>query len=435
MAYGTDLFVNIVLAIYILLVGKCCFEESFVLDKKSIVANLVTAVVHSLALGLFGENSIYYGVIDILSILVLVWAVLRGGKGIVRRIVAFIQMLFFLIMPMFVIADILAMQFGTSMVLDEKMDDIVMTIAACLYLIEAVYVYWVLYRNKISIRFQVAEKIGLFSVTIFVWVVYGFMLETEEESFRNLQSGFFVLFILMLMIMYATFMIAMVKNKTSAYYQHGQKIQEEWMKHELAYFKEYKKSQEETRKFRHDVTNNLTFLSVLLQEGKMEEAESCLSNMLGEIHKFSPKVVTGDEMLDCIISIKWEQMVEEGIIFEADGILDRGLEWEPIDICTVFSNAIDNAIEACQKVSGKKDILLSLKRTKNFYFIEIKNSMNKEMVNIDEIRNGNLFTTKKDKDIHGFGIDSMKKIVHKHNGELEFVTDEEYFILRIIMPG
>ena len=63
------------------------------------------------------------------------------------------------------------MQFGPSMMWDEQMDNIVMAIAVCLYFIEAVYVYWVLYRKQICIRFQVAEKIGLFSVTIFVWVV------------------------------------------------------------------------------------------------------------------------------------------------------------------------------------------------------------------------------------------------------------------------
>jgi len=435
MEFFMDLFISIVLAIYILLIGKCCFEESFVLDKKSIVVNFVTAVMHSFALTLFGENSIPYGAIDILSTLVLGWTIMRGGKGIIRRIAAFLQILFFLIMPMFVIADILAIQFDLSIVLYEEMDHIVMIIAACLYVIEAVYVYWVLYRKKICIRFQTAEKIGLFSVTIFVWVVYGFVLVAEEEPLRNLQSGFFVLFIFMLMVMYATFMIAMVKNKISAYYQQGLKLREEWMKHELAYFKEYKKSQEETRRFRHDIMNNLACVSALLQEGKQEEAERYLGNMLGEIHAYSPKVVTGDEMLDCIISVKWEQMIEEGIIFEVDGVLDRGLNWEPIDICTVFSNALDNSIEACQKVSGEKNILLSLKRTKNFYYIEIKNSMNEELVNIDEIRNSKLFTTKKDKDIHGFGLESIKKIIHKHNGELELVADEHYFILRIIIPG
>ncbi len=435
MEFFTDLFVSIVLAIYILLVGKCCFEESFVLDKKSIVVNLVTTVMHSLALSLFGESRVAYGAIDILSTLVLGWTILRGGKGILHRIAAFFQMLFFLIMPIFVLADILAMQFAPSIMWAEKMDDIVMIIAVCLYFVEAVYVYCVLYRKKIRVRFQGAEKIGLFSVTIFVWVVYGFMLVAEEDSYRNLQSGFLVLFILMLMVMYGTFMIAMVKNKTSAYYQQGQKFQEEWMKHELAYFKEYKKSQEETRRFRHDVTNNLSCLSALLQEEKQEEAQRYLNNMLGEIHAFSPKVVTGDEMLDCIISVKWEQMIEEGIFFEVDGILDRGLEWEPIDICTVFSNALDNAIEACQKVTGEKVILLSLKRTKNFYYIEIKNSMNKELLNVGEIRSGKLFTTKKDKDIHGFGLENIKKIIYNHSGQVELDTDDEYFILRMIIPG
>jgi sensor histidine kinase regulating citrate/malate metabolism len=140
-------------------------------------------------------------------------------------------------------------------------------------------------------------------------------------------------------------------------------------------------------------------------------------------------------MLDCIISVKWELMAENGIDFNVNGVLDRGLEWEPIDICTVFSNALDNAIEACQKVSGEKVILLSLKRTKNFYYIEMKNSINKELLNVDEIRSGKLFTTKKDKDIHGFGLENIKKIIYNHSGQIELDTDDKFLVLRMIIPG
>ncbi len=435
MEYMVDIFDGMIFVVYVLLVGKCCFEKSFVLDRKVILVNLASMVLYTMVENLFAENSIPLYMADILDTVVLGWTILRGGKGFVRRIKAFLQMIVFLLMTMVAMASILAMQFCTYMQLNAQMEDITLIISVSFALIEVVYVYCVLYKKQICIQFQAAEKMGLFSVTIFVWVVYGFMLAAREEPFQQLQSSFTVLFIVMLMVMYGTFMIAMVKNKTAAYYQQGQKFQEEWMKHELAYFKEYKKSQEETKRFRHDVMNNLACVSALLQEGKQEEAKRYLGNMLGEIHAFSPKVVTGDEMLDCIISVKWEQMVEEGIVFKADGVLERGLNWEPIDICTVFSNALDNAIEACQKVSREKTILLSLRRTKNFYYIEIKNSINKEWVNIDEIRNGKLFTTKKDKDIHGFGLESIKKIVHNHNGELELVTDEEYFILRIIIPG
>lgn len=430
MEFFMNLFWNIVLPIYILLIGKCCFEESFVLDKKSIVLNLVTAVIHSLVLCLFGENSIPYSSINLLSALVVGWTILRGGKGVVRRIAAILQIFFLLIMPVAEIVEVFFIPFNESKLWNEKMDIVLL----CLCFVEAVYVYWILYRKKIYIRFQVTEKIALFFVAIFVWVSYAFMLVCEED-FHNLKTGFLLLFILTLMVMYYAFLIAMVKNKTSAYYQQGQKRQEEWMRHELTYFKEYKKSQEETRRFRHDVTNNLTCISALLQEGKQEEAQQYLCNMLGEIRAFSPKVVTGEEMLDCIISVKWELMVENGIVFQVDGVLDRGLKWEPIDICTVFSNALDNAIEACQKVSEEKVILLSFKRTRNFYCIEIKNSINKELVNIEEIRSGKSFTTKIDKEFHGFGLENIEKIIRKHNGQLELNADEKYFILRMIIPG
>ena len=39
--------------------------------------------------------------------------------------------------------------------------------------------------------------------------------------------------------------------------------------------------------------------------------------------------------------------------------------------------------------------------------------MNKELLNVEEIRSGKLFTTKKDKDIHGFGLENIKKIIYK----------------------
>lgn len=435
MEYIMDILDGMVLLLHILLVGKCCFEESFVLDKKVILVNFAFMVLYIVIETLFGENSIPSYVAEIFDFIIFAWTILRGGKGIIRRMKAFLQMFVFLLMTMVAMASILAMLYCTYIQPDANINDMAMYISVGFALIESVYVYWVLYKKQIYVQFQTAEKIGLFFIMVFVWVVYGLVLTAEEEPFQKLQSSFSVLIVVMLMVMYAAFMIAMIKNKTTIYYQQGQKFQEEWMKHELAYFKEYKKSQEETRRFRHDVMNNLTCISALLQEGKQEEVKQYLGNMLGEIHALSPKVVTGDEMLDCIISVKWERMAEEGIVFEADGVLDRGLNWEPIDICTVFSNALDNAIEACQKVSGQKIILLSLKRTKNFYYIEMKNSINKELVNIDEIRRGKLFTTKKDKDIHGFGLESIKKTIYNHNGELELVAEEKYFILRIMIPG
>ena len=104
---------------------------------------------------------------------------------------------------------------------------------------------------------------------------------------------------------------------------------------------------------------------------------------------------------------------------------------EPIDICTIFGNALDNAIEACQKIdaSDQRIIRISIQESINTLHICISNPV-KSKVNIV---NNNILTTKEDNTNHGLGLFSIKKVAKKYKGKVAITCDDDVFSLSILL--
>ena len=119
-----------------------------------------------------------------------------------------------------------------------------------------------------------------------------------------------------------------------------------------------------------------------------------------------------------------------------------------------------NAIEACEKVEGERHISLSLKYTRNFYYIILSNTVNgivpifdnekvthksdkksrsPQMENVQgsskkELVIGSRYTTKKNKELHGYGLENMKRTIEKYDGTMNIQQKENRFILTIMVP-
>ena len=202
-------------------------------------------------------------------------------------------------------------------------------------------------------------------------------------------------------------------------------IQEDYISAELDYINQYKKNQTETRAFRHDIINNLSLLSAMHDEKKYDEIEDYLGSLLGSISSMSPKYITGDEMLNCIVGMKSAKMEEEGIDFSVDGFIEGGFGMKPVDVCGVFANALDNAIEACEKIPEEKErwIRLSIKETGDTFQVILQNTMGEDRV-----------VSKKDKGLHGYGIQNMKATIRRYEGTGKVDKTDGIFTLSINIP-
>ena len=102
------------------------------------------------------------------------------------------------------------------------------------------------------------------------------------------------------------------------------------------------------------------------------------------------------------------------------------------DICTIFGNALDNAIESVSLIEDpeKRLIHLSVSPRKNFVIIQINNYCENQI----KIKNGYPVTTKADKASHGFGLKSIRYTVEKYHGNVTFDVSKNWFELKILIP-
>lgn len=141
---------------------------------------------------------------------------------------------------------------------------------------------------------------------------------------------------------------------------------------------------------------------------------------------------TGNKVLDIILNSKGEQIIKGKINFTciADGELLNFIT--SIDLVSIFSNALDNAIENLINVEEEKRLLkLSLYSQANLVMIKIENYYENKL----RYYNGQLLTTKGNQEYHGFGLKSIKSSVEKYNGSLTINTENNWFTILILIPS
>ena len=424
------IFCSLTFDIGLLFLAKCFLQNSVLMDRKNGVLLILTVLLDALGARF---DAAWGEIFSIASILLLGYCFLRGGSGKLRRLFSVVETIVFFyfniafyVMAMYSIynpKDIEMTYLDTSDVWIYECGFVILLLVG--------YTYVKLYRKKIMLELQIRDKIWLVAYCLFMMSFCCIWYMLIEDSKMKLPKSFSFLIMFLLTILEVLSFLGLVKKKLTDYYKKGQEYQQEYMEMELAHFREYKQAQDETSRVRHDMKNNLACISMLLEEGKNQEAKAYVSQLLGEVNAFSPKVVTGDEMLDAIVSSKWSKMEERQISFSLDGVLDQGLNWKPIDICTVFSNGLDNAIEACEKVEGEREISLSLRYTRNFYYMILSNTM---VETKDNLVIGSGFTTKKNKDLHGYGLENMERTIKKYDGTMDILQEGNRFVLKIMVP-
>ena len=136
-------------------------------------------------------------------------------------------------------------------------------------------------------------------------------------------------------------------------------------------------------------------------------------------------------MVDSLISAKLSKMESLGIGFKTDGVIDGGLNWKPMDICTVFANLLDNAIEAAAKTENGF-ISLEFRKSDHHRLIRASNSCT-ENVDCNALMNGSHITSKEDKALHGYGLGNIRKTVEKYGGMMRIACKDYVFTMELVL--
>lgn len=200
-------------------------------------------------------------------------------------------------------------------------------------------------------------------------------------------------------------------------------------------FKSQEKSVEETkilyqsvRSIRHDLKQHFQVALTMLHSGKINEAVDYMEKYNDTVlDGISNKVFCDNDVVNYIINSKSKICSDRHIkiyIYIANEIP----EFSDLDLCVLLGNALDNAIEGVP-VDGNNEIYLELRNVDNFFMISVKNTITNSVLE----DNPNLMSTKNEKEVHGLGILSMKEVVQKYNGSIEFYESDNKFCCDMLL--
>lgn len=200
-------------------------------------------------------------------------------------------------------------------------------------------------------------------------------------------------------------------------------------------FKSQEKSVEETkilyqsvRSIRHDLKQHFQVALTMLHSGKINEAVDYMEKYNDTVlDGISNKVFCDNDVVNYIINSKSKICSDRHIkiyIYIANEIP----EFSDLDLCVLLGNALDNAIEGVSG-EGNNEIYLELRNVDNFFMISVKNTI----INSVLEDNPNLISKKNEKEVHGLGILSMKEVVQKYNGSIEFYESDNKFCCDMLL--
>lgn len=180
----------------------------------------------------------------------------------------------------------------------------------------------------------------------------------------------------------------------------------------------------------HDLKHQITALRMETDE---EKRKQWLDAMEEELRAFELINKTGNQVLDTILAAKLFHCRKNRIQITcvADGKL---LDFIHVtDICSIFGNALDNAIEHVIMIpeEEKRLIHVSVSAKRNFVFIKIENYCEAVIVKNEHSL---ITTTKTDKQNHGFGLRSIISTAEKYGGSADFGQNYNWFELKILIP-
>lgn len=188
---------------------------------------------------------------------------------------------------------------------------------------------------------------------------------------------------------------------------------------------------ESIRHLKHDMKNHLMVLASYLCSPDLEAAKAYTSEILDKLNSVHSYIETGNSLLNHILNEKFETARREGIRVKAEIETLSFKKMKSMDFSAVFSNLLDNALEAALKEEGRqREIQVAVTAQRGYETIVVKNRITISVLG----RNPNLLSDKKESGDHGIGIPQIKEIVEKYNGMYDFYEEDGWFCAGVFIP-
>lgn len=181
----------------------------------------------------------------------------------------------------------------------------------------------------------------------------------------------------------------------------------------------------------HDTNKHLVYLRECVIQKDYSEAIEYIDKAINNLSDSYKRINTGHLVIDALVSNAYNNAEIKNINFRTDIKIDKSkINIERYDLSVVLGNLLDNAIEACIKISNIDD-----------RFIEVNIFTNETALVINILNStvgNNLFnkfeSDKPDKVMHGYGLNNVNLIAEKYGGSFIAERRESKFEATVVLP-
>ena len=255
------------------------------------------------------------------------------------------------------------------------------------------------------------------------YMIYAMNLIDQEKQKT------FALLILLVVILGIGIIVIMILHisQQKEKFQLQADVENQYNQQQKAYFMMMLEKQEETKRFRHDILNHLLCVQDQLKRKNYSDAETYVDSVLKELNVIrTMQYDVGNEIVNVLLNYYLLPIRGQCNIL-IEGYLGQLTYISHIDLCTIVSNLLKNAVEA---VNENGEIVVDIIRKEKYVKIGISNTC-KSVPRVNKM--GKFETSKLDKENHGYGMDNVKKAVKKNHGRFQYHVEKHRFGVEVIL--
>ena len=274
---------------------------------------------------------------------------------------------------------------------------------------------------------------GGFNVTLMLlWLMYSFFTFVSVNALMGIEKvmGHYLIFFGGIALCGLDFLLIYYINMDKVHIEQRGKA-EQMQEAQKRYFEGLLEKEKDTRKFRHDLLNEMAILKCFIEKKDFATCKSYLEEIADDLSEINGRIYTvGNDYMDIMINY-YLLPIRENCDIKVIGIVSEELNISNRIISTVTANLLKNAVEAVEKLpEGTRGILFKVEEGEKFLKILVENTIREDMRLPSENK---IFTSKNDKQMHGFGLQNVKEAVERSHGTMDYIYGEHNFGISVFM--
>lgn len=273
--------------------------------------------------------------------------------------------------------------------------------------------------------FRVKRSINRVKVSDAYWVVFFvlyvnliiilFLLFEFSYAFDQAGSDVLILLCSFCLLLSTTFALYLFEQQTR---QQQKLFEQEQREHQLnaqlKYLEEVQLKQKSLRAYRHDILNYFLILKGYFEKNDPQGGVALIDQLTHRVKNTFAAIDTGNIALDAILSSKVALAESKGIKVNYRLQIAENLPLTAEEICAIFGNALDNAIEACERLKegSEKWLTISLMQEDETLICKMENSA-------PNTENHQFITVKSDKINHGIGLNNLREALENYENMID----------------